>query len=229
MQYGPPVSDRAVRNPASRRVKFANALIGKFFEHPNAGHRPSFAAGSMTTSSAVGPETTSVLSTDSPPTDRLAVGKRAATGKNGGVTVNGVSTISDRESEVLDALRARLTNAEIARQLHISIRTVESHVSSLLRKLGALDRRELADLASPAGVESSVVQGHLVGLPMSWTSFIGRAEEVDELCGLGPVDGQTGPDAPHEVKQHLTLGHRRVTDNPTTHTLNQTESIIHKY
>ena len=52
-----------------------------------------------------------------------------------------LDVVSAREAEVLDALGDHLTNAEIAQRLHISVRTVESHVSSLLRKLGAADRR----------------------------------------------------------------------------------------
>lgn len=59
-----------------------------------------------------------------------------------------VSEVSEREAQVLDALGARLTNAEIARQFHISVRTVESHVSSLLRKYGVPDRRALAALSA---------------------------------------------------------------------------------
>ncbi|MFD2357582.1 response regulator transcription factor [Nonomuraea ferruginea] len=55
--------------------------------------------------------------------------------------------MSEREAEVLAALGHRLTNAQIAARLHISVRTVESHVSSLLRKHGAADRKELAALA----------------------------------------------------------------------------------
>ena len=43
--------------------------------------------------------------------------------------------ISPREAEVLAALGERLSNAEIGARLFISVRTVESHVSSLLRKL----------------------------------------------------------------------------------------------
>jgi predicted ATPase/DNA-binding CsgD family transcriptional regulator len=52
--------------------------------------------------------------------------------------------LSAREAEVLAAVARSLTNAEIAEELFISVRTVESHVSALLRKTGAADRRELA-------------------------------------------------------------------------------------
>jgi pimeloyl-ACP methyl ester carboxylesterase/DNA-binding CsgD family transcriptional regulator len=56
--------------------------------------------------------------------------------------------VSDREAEVLGLVGEHLTNAEIARRLVISVRTVESHVSSLLRKLDLADRRALAELAT---------------------------------------------------------------------------------
>ena len=65
-----------------------------------------------------------------------------------------LEVVSTREAEVLDALRDHLTNAEIARRLHISVRTVESHVSSLLRKLGAADRRGLASLAAERAAQA---------------------------------------------------------------------------
>jgi DNA-binding NarL/FixJ family response regulator len=55
--------------------------------------------------------------------------------------------ITERERDVLEALRGRRTNREIAHQLVIGIRTVETHVSSLLHQLWADDRRELEQIA----------------------------------------------------------------------------------
>ena len=79
--------------------------------------------------------------------------------------------ITRREAEVLRAVQQRLSNAEIAEQLYVSERTVESHVSSLLRKLGVTNRRELARLAgaTPTNIASPA------------TSFVGRGEELDAV------------------------------------------------
>ena len=49
-----------------------------------------------------------------------------------------------REAEVLAGVAEHLTNAEIGARLFIPVRTVESHVPSLLRKPGVRDRRALA-------------------------------------------------------------------------------------
>ena len=64
-------------------------------------------------------------------------------------------TLTAREAEVLALVQRRLTNAEIAEQLFVSVRTVETHVSSLLRKLGASDRRALAAIGPPRRPRSS--------------------------------------------------------------------------
>ncbi|NUR26510.1 MAG: ATPase [Catenulispora sp.] len=81
-----------------------------------------------------------------------------------------------REAEVLALLGGRFTNAEIAARLHISVRTVENHVSALLRKSGVDDRRALAELATrveDGGPDPEPV----TGLPAALTSFIGREAE----------------------------------------------------
>lgn len=55
--------------------------------------------------------------------------------------------VTAREAEVLALLDEGLPNAAIAAKLFVSVRTVESHVSSLLTKLGVASRTELAALA----------------------------------------------------------------------------------
>jgi predicted ATPase/DNA-binding CsgD family transcriptional regulator len=93
--------------------------------------------------------------------------------------------ISPREREVLDLVGQRLTNAEIGARLYISVRTVESHVSSLLRRTGAADRRELADLAADGiaadGDDEIGLVPDLVGSPLPISSFVGRSAVVDEV------------------------------------------------
>ncbi|NIK62436.1 ATP-binding protein [Kribbella shirazensis] len=83
-----------------------------------------------------------------------------------------MNEVSAREAEVLAAVADHRSNAQIARALHISVRTVESHVSSLLRKYGVTDRRELADLAGAQRGPG------VTGLPAGRTTFVGRSSET---------------------------------------------------
>jgi len=82
-----------------------------------------------------------------------------------------VTGVSAREAEVLAGVAEHQTNAEIAERLVISVRTVESHVSSLLRKLGVGDRRELAGLAA-AGVAPSRPRRPAAPLPAPLAGLI---------------------------------------------------------
>jgi DNA-binding NarL/FixJ family response regulator len=52
--------------------------------------------------------------------------------------------LTEREEEVLLTVARGLTNAEIADELHISLSTVKAHLSSLMTKLDARNRVELA-------------------------------------------------------------------------------------
>lgn len=56
--------------------------------------------------------------------------------------------VTVREYEVLRLLAGRLSNREIAERLHLSPRTVEKHVASLVTKTGQPDRIALAALAT---------------------------------------------------------------------------------
>ncbi|XRQ14707.1 LuxR C-terminal-related transcriptional regulator, partial [Actinomadura welshii] len=94
--------------------------------------------------------------------------------------------VSGREAQVLDAVGRHLTNTQIASRLHISVRTVESHVSSLLRKYGAANRRELAILAAERRGDHEEAggagdAGAVAGLPAARTSFLGRGPELAEI------------------------------------------------
>jgi DNA-binding NarL/FixJ family response regulator len=62
-----------------------------------------------------------------------------------------LSMLSSREIEVLAHLTDGLTDREIAEALVISPRTVESHVSNILRKLGVRNRAEAARAYREAG------------------------------------------------------------------------------
>ena len=63
-----------------------------------------------------------------------------------------IEPLTPRELEVLALLARGQKNAEIARRLFISERTVKFHVSSLMRKLGAENRTEAVTLAAQRGL-----------------------------------------------------------------------------
>lgn len=63
-----------------------------------------------------------------------------------------LSSLTPREQEVLDLLTHGLSNAEMGHQLHLSARTVEKYVSSLLRKTETSNRAELVRFAIKHGL-----------------------------------------------------------------------------
>jgi DNA-binding CsgD family transcriptional regulator/tetratricopeptide (TPR) repeat protein len=96
--------------------------------------------------------------------------------------------VTRREADVLVALAERLSNARIAERLYLSERTVESHVSSLLRKLGAGNRVELGDLAKEILAGPDVAPPSPLPAPLALltdpASFVGREPEMDHLRRL---------------------------------------------
>ncbi|RUR86577.1 DNA-binding response regulator [Chlorogloeopsis fritschii PCC 6912] len=67
-------------------------------------------------------------------------------------TVELLSELTPREQEVLELLTHGLSNAEMGQKLHLSPRTVEKYVSSLLRKTTTNNRAELVRFAIKHGL-----------------------------------------------------------------------------
>ena len=55
-----------------------------------------------------------------------------------------VAALTEREEQILATVARGRTNSEIAAELHISLSTVKSHIASLMAKLGARNRVEIA-------------------------------------------------------------------------------------
>src|SRR5205085_12061210 len=109
-------------------------------------------------------------------------GARAGPGRGEGDHTGEVEPgpVSPREREVLALLGRQLTHEEIGRRLFISVRTVESHVASLRRKLDLPDHRALVRYAT---VHADDAGSGLLGIRPSapLTSFVGRGEELAAL------------------------------------------------
>jgi two-component system response regulator NreC len=60
--------------------------------------------------------------------------------------------LSEREAEVLGLIAGGLTNSEIAEQLYVSIRTVETHRAHIHQKLNLRTRAELVRVARESGL-----------------------------------------------------------------------------
>ena len=76
---------------------------------------------------------------------------RIPRGPRGETRVNPAG-LTARQIDVLRLLGKGYTNAQIASQLVVSVRTVDSHVAAVLAKLGAASRHEAAARAADLGV-----------------------------------------------------------------------------
>jgi DNA-binding NarL/FixJ family response regulator len=73
-------------------------------------------------------------------------GKRA-----GSPSAEPLEPLTSREEEILIPVAKGWTNYEIAHEMHISVSTVKTHLASLMRKLGARNRVEIAMWAHETG------------------------------------------------------------------------------
>ena len=63
-----------------------------------------------------------------------------------------LNTLTNREREVMKLISEGIGNKEIAKLLHISPRTVDSHRSNILKKLGSSSNAELVKIAMKHGL-----------------------------------------------------------------------------
>jgi DNA-binding NarL/FixJ family response regulator len=68
----------------------------------------------------------------------------------------GGTELTERELEILDLLAHGLSNADIARQLTISVHTVRNHVANLSAKLGAHSKLEALSIAVRQGLVEGI-------------------------------------------------------------------------
>ena len=67
-------------------------------------------------------------------------------------TVGIVEQLTERELEVLRYLPSRLSNADIAERLYVSVNTLKTHVKNIYRKLGVGGREEAIERAEELGL-----------------------------------------------------------------------------
>lgn len=66
----------------------------------------------------------------------------------------GIDELTNREREVTELAADGKSNDEIARELHLSVLTVRTHIQRAMSKLGARDRAQLVVLAYKSGLAS---------------------------------------------------------------------------
>jgi DNA-binding NarL/FixJ family response regulator len=72
------------------------------------------------------------------------LGARVEPRRAAGDAAEGVASLSSREREIADLVTDRRTNKEIAAELFLSEKTIESHLRNVFAKLGVRSRVQVA-------------------------------------------------------------------------------------
>lgn len=101
--------------------------------------------------------------------------------------------LTKRECEVARCAAAGATSRQIADQLFINIRTVDSHLGSIYRKLGVANRAGLATLVAQGALDTAPPMG-ATGAPLGRLatprSFVGRHDELEQILEMAQESQQ---------------------------------------
>ena len=89
-----------------------------------------------------------------------------------------------REQEILALLAKRLTNREIATQLHLAESTVKDYVSNILGKLYVKNRRQAVERGKDLGLldsQRTETVKPAANLPSFTSPFVGRLNELRSI------------------------------------------------
>jgi len=117
--------------------------------------------------------------------------------------------LTPAERAVMTLIVDGRSNAEAARARGVAIRTVANQVSSVLRKLSAGSRRELAASAT----RSSAAAGDIIGRLAAIGLLTQRERQVTALAALGQSNKRIAHDlgvAVSTVGTHLAAGARKL-------------------
>lgn len=102
-----------------------------------------------------------------------------------------IEPLSPREIEILSLISEGLSNREISERLHLSFETVKWYNKQMFSKLGVNSRTQAVKIADQYGYFNEITTppadetvSERSNLPAQLTSFIGRAEEVEEVKAL---------------------------------------------
>ena len=82
------------------------------------------------------------------------LGRRVGARQRRGAAADGLEGLSGREREVADLVAEGRTNREIAGQLFLSEKTVESHLAKVFKKLGVGSRAAVAETVGRSRVQT---------------------------------------------------------------------------
>jgi DNA-binding NarL/FixJ family response regulator len=88
----------------------------------------------------------------SPSVTRRVIEEFVSSPAPGAAATHQLSTLTDREREVLGLVGRGLSNQEIAQRLFLSMATVKTHVNRLFTKLGVRDRAQAVVVAYESGL-----------------------------------------------------------------------------